>query len=83
MSTMDDLKIGQALLEEQIRTGQIITLAEAAGRLGVTTEMIRKFIRQKKAYSIIVARKLYVSAADIEKLKARDTRPGPKPKQRA
>lgn len=82
MSTMDDLKVGQALLDGQIRSGSIITLGEAANRLGVTTEMIRKFIRQGWAYHLIVGRKMYVSAADIEKLKLRDTRPGRKPRRK-
>ena len=77
-STLDNVKVGQKLIEGQISSGALITLDEAAERLDVSKQAIRNFCSQKRCYRIIWGRKVYVSSVDIEKLKHRDTKRGRK-----
>ncbi len=76
---IQDAKVGVQLVENQIREGHLITLEEAAARLHVSKQAIRKF-KDKGLESVFYGRKLYVSAEGVEALKGRDTKRGRKPK---
>lgn len=61
---------------------KLITTAEAAKRLGVSQNMVQKWIKSGTLPATKVTSRMWlVDPRDLERMKERDTKPGPKKKE--